>query len=171
MDMLTVFVALTAIAILLQAGLLLGMYLTMRKSTERMEALASEVKTKVLPTLEQVQEVLTDVRPKVTTIVANAEHATTVLRGQLERIDATVNDVVDRARLQIIRGDEMLTRTMDRVEQTTEVVQKTVISPVRQVSGLMQGITAGLECFFGRGRRNGGGRGERRPVPQDEMFI
>ena len=143
----------------------------MRKSTERMEALASEVRTKVLPTLEQVQEVLTDVRPKVTTIVANAEHATTVLRGQLERIDATVNDVVDRARLQIIRGDEMLTRTLDRVEQTTEVVQKTVVSPVRQISGLMQGITVGLEYFFGRGRRNGGGRGERRPVPQDEMFI
>ena len=44
MDMLTIFVALTAIAILLQAGLLLGMYLTMRKSTERMEALASEVR-------------------------------------------------------------------------------------------------------------------------------
>ena len=170
MDMLTIFVALTAIAILLQAGLLLGMYLTMRKSTERMEALASEVRTKVLPTLEQVQE-LTEVRPKVTTIVANAEHATTVLRGQLERIDATVNDVVDRARLQIIRGDEMLTRTMDRVEQTTEIVQRTVVSPVRRVSGLMQGITVGLEYFFGRGRKNGGGRGERRPVPQDEMFI
>jgi len=94
-----------------------------------------------------------------------------VLRGQLERIDATVNDVVDRARLQIIRGDEMLTRTMDRVEQTTEIVQRTVVSPVRRVSGLMQGITVGLEYFFGRGRRNGGGRGERRPVPQDEMFI
>ena len=149
MDMLTIFVALTAIAILLQAGLLLGMYLTMRKSTERMEALASEVRTKVLPTLEQVQEVLTEVRPKVTTIVANAEHATTVLRGQLERIDATVNDVVDRARLQIIRGDEMLTRTMDRVEQTTEIVQRTVVSPVRRVSGLMQGITVGLEYFSG----------------------
>lgn len=171
MDMLTVFVALTAIAILLQAGLLLGMYLTMRKSSERMEALAAEVKSKVLPTLEQVQEVLTEVRPKMTTIVANAEHATTVLRGQLERIDATVNDVVDRARLQIIRGDEMLTRTLDRVEQTTEVVQKTVVSPVRQISGLMQGITVGVEYLFGRGRRNGGRRGERRPVPQDEMFI
>jgi hypothetical protein len=34
----------------------------------------------------------------------------------------------------------------------------------------MQGITVGLEYFFGRGRRNGG-RAERRPVPQDEMFI
>jgi hypothetical protein len=42
---------------------------------------------------------------------------------------------------------------------------------VRQISGLMHGVTAGLEFLFGgRGRRNGGSR-ERGPVPQDEMFI
>lgn len=170
MNNLTVFIALTAIAVLLQAGVLLAMYLAMRKTTARMEALAAEVKTKVLPTVEQAQQMLTEMHPKLSTIVANAEHATTVVRSQLERIDATVNDVVDRARLQIIRGDELLTRTMDRVEHTSEVVQKTVVSPVRQISGLMQGITVGLEYFFGRGRKNGGSR-ERRPVPQDEMFI
>ncbi len=87
-------------------------------------------------------------------------------------MDATVNDVVDRARLQVIRADELFSRTLDRVEQTSEMVQKTVVSPVRQLSGIMQGITVGLEFLFaGRGRKNGGGREERRPVPQDEMFI
>jgi hypothetical protein len=89
----------------------------------------------------------------------------------VERIDATVHDVVDRARLQIIRTDELFTRTLDRVERTSDIVERTVVSPVRQLSGLMQGLTAGLEFFFGRGRRNGGGREGRRPVPQDEMFI
>ena len=84
----------------------------------------------------------------------------------------TVNDVVDRSRLQIIRADELLTRTLDRVEDASEIVHKTVVSPVRQVSGLLHGVTAGIEFFFaGRGRRNGGNRESRRPVPQDEMFI
>jgi hypothetical protein len=47
-----------------------------------------------------------------------------------------------------------------------------VTSPVRQVSGVIQGITAGIEYFLGnRGRKNGGSRDVRRPVPQDEMFI
>jgi hypothetical protein len=51
------------------------------------------------------------------------------------------------------------------------MVHRTVVSPVKQISGLVQGITVGLEFLFsGRNRRNGGGR-ERRPVPQDEMFI
>ena len=172
MDKLTVFIALTGIAVFLQAGVLLAMYLAMRKSGERMEALASEVKTKVMPTVEQAQRMLTEMGPQLEVIVDNIEGATTVIRSQIERVDATVTDAMDRARLQIIRGDELLTRTMDRVEYTSEIVQKTVVSPVRQLSGLMQGITVGLEFLFGgRNRRNGGSREERRPVPQDEMFI
>lgn len=172
MDKLTVFIALTFIAVLLQAGVLLAMYIAMRKSSERMEALAGEVKAKVLPTVEQAQEILTEMRPKFGVIVDNLESATTVLRSELERVDATVNDVVDRARLQVIRADELLSRTLDRVEQTSDMVQRTVVSPVKQLSGLMQGVSVALEFLFGsRRRRNGGSRDDRRPVPQDEMFI
>ena len=172
MDKLTVFIALTGIAVFLQAGVLMAMYFAMRKSGERMEALASEVKTKVMPTVERAQQMMTEMGPQLEVIVDNIEGATTVIRSQIERVDATVTDAMDRARLQIIRGDELLTRTMDRVEYTSEIVQKTVVSPVRQLSGLMQGITVGLEFLFGgRNRRNGGSREERRPVPQDEMFI
>jgi len=173
MDKLTpVFILLTGIAVALQAGVLLAMYVAMRKSSERIEAIATEVKTKVLPTVEQAEAMLTEIRPKLEIIADNLQDSTTALRAQVMRVDATVNDVVDRARLQIIRGDELLTRTLDRVEQTSDMVHKTVISPVRQLSGLMQGITVGLEFLFGsRGRRNGRGREERRPVPQDEMFI
>lgn len=171
-DKLTWFIALTSIAILLQAGVLLAMYIAMRKSSQRMEALATEVKNKVLPSVEQAQQMLTEIRPKVTTIVENLQDATTVMRGQIKRVDATVNDVMDRARLQVIRADELLSRTLDKVESTSDMVQKTVVSPVRHLSGLMQGISVGLEFLFaGRGRRNGGGREDRRPVPQDEMFI
>ena len=173
MDNLTpVFIALTGAAVVLQACILAAMYLAMRKSSERLEALATEVKVKVLPTIEQAQAMLTEIRPRLQVIAHNLEETTIAVRGQVQRVDASVSDVIDRARLQIIRADELLTRTLDRVEQTSDMVHQTVISPVRQISGLMQGITVGLEFLFGsRGRRNGGGREERRPVPQDEMFI
>ncbi len=171
MDKLTFFIALTGIAVLLQAGVLLAMYLAMRKSTERFEALAADVKTKVFPTVELVHDLMTEVRPNLETVAENLAEASTAMREQLERVDATVSDVIDRARLQVIRADELLSRTMDRVEQTSEMVHKTVISPVRQFSGLMQGITVGLEFLFGNRSRRNGSREERRPVPQDEMFI
>ena len=166
------FIALTGAAVLLQAGLLAAMYLSMRKSSTRLETLANEVKTKALPTLETAQALLTDLRPKLQLIADNLADTTSSVRTQVDRLDATVNDAVDRARLQIIRGDELLTRTLDRVEETTDIVHKTVVSPVRQFSGLIQGVTAGIEFLLGnRGRRNGGSRDARRPVPQDEMFI
>lgn len=172
MNTMTVFVLLTGLAVLLQAGVLLAMYFAMRQSSTRMEALATEVKTKVLPTVELMQEMITELRPRVEAIAENVQETTTLMRSQVQRVDAAVNDVVDRARLQVIRADELFTRTLDRVEQTTDMVHKTVISPVRQFSGLIEGLTVGLEFLFGgRGRRNGRSREERQPVPQDEMFI
>lgn len=172
MDKLTVFIAFTGIAVFLQAGVLLAMYLAMRKSTQKMESLADELKVKALPALEQANEMMVAMRPKMEIIVDNLEGATTILRSEVQRVDAAVNDTVDRARLQVIRADELLSRTLDRVEQTSELVQKTVVSPVRQLSGLMQGLSVALEFFFShRNRKNGGRREERRPVPQDEMFI
>lgn len=172
MENLTVFVALTGAAVALQAGVLVAMYVTMRKSSARMEALALEVKTKALPTLETAQAMLAELRPQLTVIADNLTETTHSVRSQVERMDATVSDVVDRARLQIIRADELLSRTLDRVEETSDVVHNTVISPVRQFAGLIQGVTAGIEFLMGnRGRKNGSGREARRPVPQDEMFI
>jgi hypothetical protein len=172
MENLNVFVALTGLAVLLQAVILAALYLAMRRSSARMEALAVEVKTKALPALETAQEILAELRPKLTVIADNLTETTHSVRSQVERMDATVNDVVDRARLQIIRGDELLTRTLDRVEETSDIVHNTVVSPVRQFAGLIQGVTAGIEFLLGnRGRRNGGSREARRPVPQDEMFI
>jgi hypothetical protein len=172
MDKMTpVFIALTGIAVMLQAGVLAAMFFAMKKSAERMEALAAEVKGKALPALEQAQIMLEDIRPKLQIIADNLQHSTTVVRSQVERVDATVNDVVDRARLQVIRADELLSRTLDRVENTTDMVHNTVVSPIRQVSGIIQGVTAGLEFLLGnRARKNGSGD-SRRPVPQDEMFI
>jgi len=167
-----VFIAVTAAAVLLQAGILTALYLAVRKSTARMEAVALELKTKAVPTLESAEAMLTELRPRLTVIADNLMETTISVRSQVERVDATVSDAVDRARLQVIRADELLSRTLDRVEETSDVVHQTVISPVRQFSGLIQGVTAGIEFLLGgRGRRNGGSREARRAVPQDEMFI
>jgi hypothetical protein len=166
--LLKIFIAVTTFAVVVQAGILVGLYLAVRKSTARMEALATEVKSRVLPTVETAQNLMVELRPRIDVISNNLVESTDLVRNQLGRLDATVTDVLDRARLQVIRADELLNRTMDKVEETSEVVHKTVISPLRQVNGLMAAISTGVDVFLGQKRRhprNGGG------VPQDEMFI
>ncbi len=178
-DKLTWFIAVTAAAVVLQMLILAAMYLAMRKLGTRMEALAdkvedttSTVQVRVLPLLDNAKEIQQQVkgfletsRPKIETIVENLSQISTTTRATAERFNVTANDAVDRLRLQVIRGDEILTRTMDRVEETSEKVQNSVMSPVRRVSGLMQAISSGVGAYFNqqKRRRNGG--------PSDEMFI
>ncbi|HYK51439.1 MAG: hypothetical protein DMG80_02320 [Acidobacteria bacterium] len=167
-NLLRIFIALTAFAVVIQAGILMALYLSVRKTTARMEAIATEVTSKALPTLETAHNMLVDLRPKLETLAGNAAESTTILRVQLGRLDATLSDVLDRTRLQVIRADELLNRTMDKVEDASEVVHKTVVSPLKHVSGLVNAISTGVEVLLGQKRRQGrNGMG----VPQDEMFI
>ncbi|HEY1263921.1 MAG TPA: hypothetical protein VGF06_10370 [Terriglobales bacterium] len=168
-NLMTLFVAFTAAAVVIQAGILLALFLAVRKTSASMEALAVEVKTKTLPTVEAAHSALTELRPKVDIIAENLAQTTSLVRGQMQRLDATVSDIVDRTRLQVIRADELVNRTLDRVEETTDMVHRTVVSPIRQVSGLVQGLAAGVDFLFKR-RRNSQPR-EGMGVPQDEMFI
>ena len=167
-NLLRIFIAVTTFAVVVQAGIMVGLYLAVRKSTAKMDALATEVKSKALPTMETVQSMLVEMRPKIDVMTTNFSESSALVRNQLGRIDAALTDALDRTRLQVIRADELLNRTMDKVEETSEIVHKTVISPLRQVNGLMAAISTGVEVFLGQKRRHPkNGRG----VPQDEMFI
>ena len=98
-NLLRVFIAVTTFAVVVQAGILVGLYLSVRKSTAKMEALATEVTTKTLPTVEAVQSLLVELRPKIDNISTNLSETSTLVRNQVERLDATLTDVLDRTRL------------------------------------------------------------------------
>jgi len=138
-----------------------------KRSTKRMESLADEIQRRALPTLDAAQQLITTTKPRIEEIIANAAESTATLKAQLERLDDTVNDIVDRTRLHVIRADNLVGKTIDRVEQTTELVHTTVISPIRQVSAIVQGLTAGLTALMGRHAKSSGANGQQR----DEMFI
>jgi hypothetical protein len=166
MDNLTIFIAVTSVAVVLQMLILLAMLIVMRKSMSRMEALAQEVRGRALPAIDSAQGMLAVTRPRVEKILENVEASSNTVRAQVERIDATLTDVVDRTRLQVIRADEMMSRVIDRVESTSESVQSKVTSPIRHLNGLLAGLSVGVESFFRRSNRRGGPG-----MPQDDMFI
>ena len=170
MDNITIFTAVTAAAVVLQALVLVGILIALRKSSSRVEALAEEIRGKALPAIDTAQTIMNNSREKLDTILTNVQETSTVVRGQMDRLDKTLNDVVDRARLQVIRADELVTRTIDQVEEATEAVHQTVVSPVRQISGILQGVSVGVEAFL-RGRSGRRRTGDGVGVPDDDMFI
>jgi len=170
-EKLTIFIAVTSAAVVLQMLILLGMYLTLRKLSTHLKSVADEVKSHAFPLLENGKHLQADIKkiletsaPKVELVLDNAAAITTTAHAGIGRAETTLNDILDRARLQVIRADEMVTRAMDTVEDTTDKVVHTVTSPVRQANGIVQGINAGAAVLFGKKRARKGG-------PSDEMFI
>ncbi|MBV8205354.1 MAG: hypothetical protein JO041_01070 [Acidobacteria bacterium] len=164
----TAFVIVAATAIVLQFVCLLAMYIVIRRGQQRMESVREAVTRHGLPALEAAHMFFLENGPKISTILDNVSTSTSAVNRQIERVDATVTDIVDRTRLQVIRADELVTRTLDRVEETTEFVHNRVFTPIRYAAGLIQGVGAGLGALVGSirpgkngPRRNGDG----------EMFI
>ena len=120
-----------------------------------------------MPTVDTAQSMLVEWRPKIDTIASNVSETSTVVRGQVERLDATVTDIVDRTRLQVIRADELLNRTMDRIEETYRCGPSHRDFAGSSALRVIQGLTAGLEFLASGGKR----RRHDVSVPQDEMFI
>jgi prophage DNA circulation protein len=170
-EKLTIFIAVTASAVVLQMLILAVMYFSVRQIGAHLKSVADEVKSQAMPLLENGKALQADIKkiletstPKIELVLDNAAAITTTAHAGLGRVESTLNDVLDRARLQVIRADEMMTRAMDTVEDTTEKVAHTVTSPVKHASGLVHGISTGLGTFFGQKRQGKGG-------PSDEMFI
>jgi hypothetical protein len=151
--------------VVVQIAVLIGILMAVKSASNRMMSIADDVHQRVVPLLDTTSSFVVSTRPKLDTIVSNFTETSERLKSQVEKNDATVTDVVDRTRLHVVRADELVSRTMDRVENTTEFVHHTVVSPVRQIAGILQGINTGVNVFFGR--RSGNGRGGQR----DEMFI
>jgi hypothetical protein len=170
-DKLTIFIAVTSAAVVLQMLIMLFMFFTLRALSRYLKTTADEIKAQAFPVIESGKAIQADIKriletsaPKVELVLDNAAAITTTAHAGIGRVESTVNDMLDRARLQVIRADEMVTRAMDSVEDTTEKVAHTVTSPVRKANGLVQGITTGFGAYFGQKRKRNGG-------PADEMFI
>ncbi|HVP42659.1 MAG TPA: hypothetical protein VMS96_04470 [Terriglobales bacterium] len=167
------FIVIAAVAIVLQLAVLSAMALSIKKTTEQLTKMVSDVQSRTLPILETTNSILSDTKPRLDIITNNLTETSVIVKKQMQRLESTMDDIVDRTRLQVIRADEMVTRTLDRVEETTDVVHHTVISPVRQVSAVVQGITSALGVFMGSDKRRKRKEGERaRKATQDEeLFI
>ena len=166
--LLIVFIVVTALAVVIQAGVLVSLYISVKKTSSRVESIAGDLQQRAVPALDAATAILNNSRGNLQTLTENLAATSTSLRNQVERVETTMGDIIDRTRLQVIRADEMVSRTLDRVEETSEFVQHTVISPVKQLAGLVSGLTVGLDAFF---RRRKGPQRSQAQTEDEELFI
>lgn len=151
-NMLTVVLVLVAIAIVLQASAMVGIWLTLRKIPGQIEGVRSDVKQRLDPLAQSVTEIVANSREPVRNISTNLAEISRILRDRTGQLDSTVAEMVDRSRLQIIRVDQMISTLVDKVETTSDVVQQNVLAPIQEVAAIVKGVRTGLEFLFSRRR-------------------
>ena len=135
--LLTVFMGVTALAVVIQMGILIALFVFSKKASERLQSL--------LPRIRDTKILLAEAMPKVREVLDNLVVLSATVRQDAERISSTANEITDRVCAHVVRADELVTRMLNRVEETTETVQQVK----RQMSGVRTGVAAGLAKFLG----------------------
>jgi ABC-type transporter Mla subunit MlaD len=149
---LTIALILVALAVLMQAGAMIGIWLAVRKIPGQVEAVRTDVKQRLDPLVESVTEIVSNAREPLRTITSNLADISKMLRERTTDVDALVAELVDKSRLQVIRVDQMVSDLVTKVETTADAVQRGVLAPVQEVSAVIKGMRAGLEFLFSRRR-------------------
>jgi type IV secretory pathway VirB2 component (pilin) len=164
------FVVVTALAIVLQAAVLIALFVQLRRTAARVEQTVADFQTKVMPLVSRVQVLVEDISPRISGIVADASEITRLARGEAQKVDRIVNEALERLRMQLIHIDHILTGAMEAVEEAGSHLRQTVWGPVVKATALIRGVQAGIDFF--RNVRQG-----REPVetpaeqPDEGMFI
>ena len=143
---------LVGLAVLMQAGAMVGIWLTVRKFPEQIEGIRTDMKQRLDPLTQSVTEIVANSRDPLRTITANLAEISQLLQTRSKAVDTMVADLVDKSRVQIQRLDQMVTGVVEKVENTATVVQRQVLVPVQEISAVIHGIRSGLEFLFARRR-------------------
>lgn len=164
------FVGVTALAVVLQAVVLIALLMQLRRTAARVEQTVADLNTKLTPLISRVHTLVEDISPRISDIVADASEITRLARGEAQKVDRIVSEALERLRMQLIHVDHILTGAMEAVEEAGSHLRQTVWGPVVKATALVRGVQAGIDFF--RTVRQRRDRVEAPAEQQDEgMFI
>ena len=163
------FVIISAIALCIQAGMLAGIYKTVKAMQETINPLVPKVESLVEKTntaVEQSGRQITEITTRANEILESSKDILDSTKRQVAIVEDLVGDAAVRARVQMDRAELVLDDTLSRAHETIAVFHDGVMRPLREVNGLAAGIRAALGALA-RGNR---------PTPDqatsdEEMFI
>jgi len=79
-----------AIALVVQVAILIGLFLQLKRTTESINKMVSDLHTRMGPILTRTQILLDDTQPKISTLVEDASHIVYLARGQAQPVHTGV---------------------------------------------------------------------------------
>ncbi|WP_433963769.1 hypothetical protein [Tunturiibacter gelidiferens] len=166
--LLMIFVGIVALSMLVQAIAVVRVAVGAAKARKRGLEIFEEIRAKVMPLMESSHSFIQDTAPKVKIITENLVETSHVLRAKATEFDATASDLNSKTRAQMARVDGMVTSVLNTTSDISETVQRGIKVPLREVSGLVNGLKAGLDVLVGRAKGFGSGRTSARSPDSDD---
>jgi hypothetical protein len=163
------FVIVACVAIIMQALILAGMFLAMKKTSDHVIRVSTEINTKLLPVLEKTNFLLEDSRARFSSVVADTAEIVHIARNQANRFDRVMGEGLELLRAQIVRADTVITGVLESLEEAHTTVRRSVSGPVAQVAAVLRGLKAGLDIFTGT--KSTKGERSRAQSSEEELFI
>ena len=160
--LLTLFVGMTAVAIVIQAGVLIGIYFVSKRVCDQVEGFIREARPLLAP-MKSITENLRTASAELAEIGASA-------KVQFGRVDEMLTDTKEALQAQLERFERASETIIERVTESVGLVQDSVLRPVLQFSNFARGLSRGFDFLFSRRPRPATS-----PRPRDEededMFI
>jgi hypothetical protein len=144
--LLTLFVAITALAVMTQAGVLVAIYIMSKRLSDQVDRFLKDTREMMAP-LKSITENLRSASANVVELGMSA-------REQFRRVEAMVTDTGEVLNTQLQRLDRVSQDVVNRIGETADIVQGSVVRPVREVAAVIKGVSRGFEAFLFRKNRS-----------------
>jgi methyl-accepting chemotaxis protein len=105
-------------------------------------------------------------KTRIGEITAHTAETAKTIKQQTQRLGLLLNDVADRAQHRVTQIDYKVEQAVDQIEEVGDTVKGVVLTPVREVNGILNGVKAAIASYA---------QGSRRPIERatqdEEMFI
>lgn len=149
---LTVLVAVIAVAGLFQLIILFVMFLAMRKGMKLAGEYATDMQSHIVPILEHskslikvTRELIVKLEPKLDSTATDVANIAHIANAEAMKMQVSADEITYRIRRQAERVDGLTTEALNTAEYVGQFVNHAVSVPLRQISG----VVAAARAIFG----------------------
>ena len=168
--LLLVFVGISAVALVLQSLSMWQAARSIAKTVQRLEEETKELQGDAHELITRAQGIVESMAPLgqiAESLKANMDLISQMVKERTQDLDQFVQEMTEMGREQASKINYVVTDTVEKFEQTTEMIHQDVLKPALEISSFLKGIQAGLYYLFNK----------KSPPPpskshaEDELFI
>jgi len=163
--LLLAFVVITGAAVMLQAIILLFIYITVSKAARSVRDEVEDLRSALMPVIYNTRDLFTRLAPKVEGAVDDMVDITKGLKAQTAETQSAIAEILSRLRHQTGRIDTMMTGVLDGVDRAGGFITDAISRPVRQISGVLASVKAIVEALRAPSAPRNHARGDK------DMFV